>query len=59
RESFKNVQQREKLKAVTILEFNQTRNDLNRAETDLIRAKYDYIFKLKILDFYQGKTLSF
>ena len=59
RESFKNVEQRKQLNAVTILEYNQTRNDLNRAETDLIRTKYDYIFKLKILDFYQGKTLSF
>jgi outer membrane protein len=25
----------------------------------LIRAKYDYIFKLKVLDFYQGKPLTF
>jgi len=58
-ESFKNVNKRKDLGSATLLEFNQTQNDLNGAKTDLIRNKYDYIFKLKILDFYQGKTLSF
>lgn len=58
-ESFKNVEQRRALNAATLIEYNQTRNDLERAKTDEIRNKYDYIFKLKILDFYQGKNLSF
>jgi outer membrane protein len=40
-------------------EFNLARNNMVRAQNDLIQAKFDYTFKLKILDFYQGKPLSF
>lgn len=58
-ESFKNVEQRKALNAATPIEYNQIKNDYDRAKTDEIRNKYDYIFKLKILDFYQGKNLSF
>jgi outer membrane protein len=29
------------------------------AESNLLQAKYDYIFKLKVLDYYQGKPLGF
>ncbi|MDN4166656.1 TolC family protein [Cytophagales bacterium LB-30] len=57
-ESNRNIEQRFQLGAANVVEYNQTRNDFNRAQSDLIRAKYDYIFKLKILDFYQGKPLE-
>jgi outer membrane protein len=29
------------------------------AKSEQLRAKYDYMFRTKILDFYQGKPLSF
>jgi outer membrane protein len=58
-ESFRNVQQRFDLGASNVVEYNQIRNDYARVQSDLIRAKYDYIFKLKVLDFYQGKPLTF
>lgn len=58
-ESFRNVQQRFELGASNVVEYNQIRNDYARVQSDMIRAKYDYIFKLKILDFYQGKPLTF
>jgi len=57
--SFKNAQQRLELGATDAVEFTQIKNDFERVKSDLIRAKYDYIFKLKVLDFYQGKTLNF
>lgn len=38
-------------------ELTQTKINLDTAERDVTVAKYDYIFKLKILDFYQGKKL--
>jgi hypothetical protein len=28
------------------------------AQANLARTKYDYIFKLKVLDFYQGKAIT-
>ena len=40
------------------LDFNQARTRLDNAQTDLIRNKYDYIFRVKILDFYQGKPIT-
>ncbi len=56
-ESFRNATQRRDLGAMNSFEFNQISNDYNRAQNDLIRAKYDYIFRLKVLDFYQGKPI--
>lgn len=38
--------------------FNQSKTRYVNAETDLIKAKYDYIFKLKVLEFYFGIPIS-
>jgi outer membrane protein len=57
--TFKNAEQRLELGATDAVEFTQIKNDFERVKSDLIRAKYDYIFKLKVLDFYQGKPLNF
>lgn len=35
-------------------DFSQTQSRVDNAEAELIRAKYDYIFKLKVLEFYFG-----
>jgi outer membrane protein len=58
-ESFRNATQRNELGAINPFEYNQTKNDYTRAQNELIRSKYDYIFKVKVLDFYQGKPLGF
>lgn len=41
------------------LDFTLAKNNLNRSKNDLTRMKYDLIFKMKILDFYQGKGIKF
>lgn len=41
------------------VEFLNVRNNRTRAETDLIQAKYDLIFRIKVIDFYLGKPLQF
>jgi outer membrane protein len=41
------------------VEYNQVKTNLTQAQSDLVQSKYDYIFRLKILDFYQGKPLTF
>lgn len=38
-------------------ELQQAKNTLAVAESEMIRAKYTYVFRLKVLDFYQGKPL--
>jgi outer membrane protein len=58
-ESFRVTKQRYDIGAVNFTDYQIAENDLFQAKSDLLRAKYDYIFKLKILDFYQGKPLDF
>ena len=57
--AFQNAQQRLELGALDAVAYAQIKNDYERVKSDLVRAKYDYIFKLKVLDFYQGKPLNF
>ena len=56
-EAFKNAQQRYTFEAITSFEFDQVRNRLVNAESTLIRAKYDYVFKSKVLKFYYGESV--
>ena len=39
-------------------DFNIARNNLTAAESDMIQAKYEFFFRHKVLDFYQGKPLD-
>jgi outer membrane protein len=39
----------------TTYEFNDARTNLQKASANLSQAKYDYIFRKKILDFYNGQ----
>lgn len=58
-EAFRVNEQRFNLGAINALDYNLAKTNLNVAESDLIQSKYDFVFKTKILDFYQGKPLSF
>ena len=42
-----------------ITEFNETKNNLMKAESDLARAKYEYLYQHALLDFYRGRDLTF
>lgn len=56
--AYENTGKRYKLGAVNTFDYTTSKNNLDRAQVDLIVAKYDYLFKLKIVDFYQGKTIT-
>lgn len=56
--AYQNAQKRFDLGAINSLEFTTARNNLDRAQVDLIRAKYQYLFNLKIVDFYMGRQLK-
>lgn len=58
-ESFRATKQRYDNGAANYTDYQVAENTLFQAKSDLLRAKYDYIFKLKILDFYQGKSIEF
>ena len=58
-ESFRIIKSQYNLGSVNYTEYQISNNNLVRATNDLLISKYDYIFKLKVLDFYQGKKLTF
>lgn len=57
-ESFKYTEEKFAVGMLTSLDYSLAKMRLTQAESDLLRAKYDYIFKTKILDFYMGIPLS-
>ena len=56
--SFDNAQERYNIGALNALDLEQNRTQLVNAQSSLVRAKYDFIFKTKVLDFYLGKPLN-
>ncbi|MDP1802358.1 MAG: TolC family protein [Bacteroidota bacterium] len=58
-ESFKYAQQKFDAGVISAFDFSTSKNRLFAAESNLLQAKYDYVFKLKVLDYYQGKPLGF
>ncbi|RRB00030.1 TolC family protein [Larkinella rosea] len=45
--------------ALNSVDYNIAKNNLDRSRANLVQAKFDYVFRTKILDFYQNKPLSF
>jgi outer membrane protein len=40
------------------LDLITNQNNLFRARIDMLAAQYDYVFKLKLLEFYKGQGLK-
>ena len=53
-ESFKNAQSSYDLGVMTSFEFDQVRNRMVNAQSALVNAKYNFLFKSKLLEFYYG-----
>ncbi|HPR32748.1 MAG TPA: TolC family protein [Prolixibacteraceae bacterium] len=53
-ESFRYIEEKFNVGRVTSVEYNDAKTKLAVAESDRIQAKYDFIFRSKILDFYNG-----
>jgi outer membrane protein len=58
-ESFKYTEQKFNVGMVNSTDYNTAKNKMAKAQSDLLQAKYEYVFKSKVLDFYQGKPLKF
>ena len=56
--AFSNAEKRYKLGAINTFEYTTAKNNLDQAEVNLIVAKYDYLFKLKVVDFYEGRPIT-
>jgi outer membrane protein len=57
-ESFRYTEQKFNVGLSNSVDYNIAKSQLTSAESELIRAKFDYIFKTKILDFYMGLPLT-
>ena len=53
-EAFNYARERYNVGLLNAFDFNQSQNRYEAAQSEVIRTKYDYIFKLKVLEFYFG-----
>jgi outer membrane protein len=58
-ESFRATKQRYENGAANYTEYQIAENNLFQSKSNLLRAKYSFFFKLKVLDFYQGNIIEF
>ncbi len=58
-ESFKYAEQKFNVGLINSVEYNDAKKEYNNALSELIQAKYDYVFRITVIDFYLGKPLSF
>ena len=53
-EAFKYAKEKYDVGMMNSFDFNQSQTMLSFAQSEVLRTKYDYIFKIKILEFYFG-----
>src|SRR5690606_8247451 len=56
--SYRNAELRLNSGVINTVDFSVITSNYRRAQSSLIQAKYEYTFKLKVLDFYQGKEIT-
>ncbi len=56
-EAFRFIEEKFNLGLVTSLEYNDAKNKVANAQSSFIQAKYEYVFRMKVLDFYSGKPI--
>lgn len=56
-EAFKYTSQKLEVGLVNSVDYNVAQNNFISATSSMLQAKYEYIFKLKILDLYMGKPI--
>jgi outer membrane protein len=58
RKSFEVARKRFEAGSVNNFDFTQQKTRVDIAEINFLNAKYDYVFRTKVLDFYLGKTIK-
>jgi len=57
-ESFRYTEQKFNVGMVTPVDYNAAKTQLLKSQSDMSQAKYEYIFKTKVLDFYKGIPIT-
>ena len=58
KEAFRYSEEKFNVGMVNAVEYNTAKTNMVKASSDLLRAKYEFIFRSKILDFYRGIPIS-
>ncbi len=58
KEAFRYVEEKFNVGMVNSVDYNLQKNQLTSAQSELLQAKYEYIFRTKILDFYNGLPIE-
>jgi len=53
-ESFSYTQQKFDLGLVNSVDYNTAKNQLAKSQSDMVQAKFEFIFRINILNYYQG-----
>jgi outer membrane protein len=56
--NFENAEKRFEQQMISPVEFNDAKARLAVNETEAVRSKYDYIFRMTIIDFYLGNPIN-
>ncbi|TKC05483.1 TolC family protein [Pedobacter polaris] len=59
KDAFYVIEQRYAVGLVNSLDYSTAQTNRNKAEIDYIQAKYDLIFRAKVIDYYLGKQIIF
>lgn len=59
KDAFYVVEQRYNVGLVNSLDYSTAQTNRNKAEIDFIQAKYDLLFRAKVIDYYLGKQINF
>ncbi|MET3112424.1 outer membrane protein [Pedobacter sp. CG_S7] len=59
KDAFNVIDQRYNVGLVNSLDYNTSITNRNKAEIDFIQAKYDLLFRSKVIDYYLGKQITF
>lgn len=59
KDAFNVIDQRYAVGLVNSLDYSTSQTNLNKAEIDMIQAKYDLLFRSKLIDYYLGKQIIF
>jgi len=57
-EAFFYMQQKFDVGLVNSVDYNEAKKNLSKSESEMLQAKYEYVFKRTILDFYMGKPID-
>ena len=57
-ETFRYTEQRYKVGLMNFVDYSTTKTQLTSAQSDLLQYKFEYIFKTKVLDFYNGRPIT-